>query len=82
MFLPFGDDNRGKATAWSLFGNATAVARQDSSRKSTIQSLNTTVEGLANLVDNGARLTSAVAGFLGHSELATRADSVRQKLIK
>ncbi len=46
--LPFfGNDNRGKATAWSLFGTATAVAHQDESRKATVQSLNTAVSELA-----------------------------------
>ena len=82
MFPFFGDDNRGKATAWSLFGAATAVAHQDESKKAMVQSLNTTVAELTELTRNGAKLTSVVAGFLGHEELAGRADKVHRLLLK
>lgn len=82
LFPLFGNDNRGKATAWSLFGNATAVAAQDSSQVSSVQSLNTTVEDLKKLVGNGAQLTSAVAGFLGDQRLADDASKLHQLMLK
>ena len=77
-----GDDNRGKATAWSLFGSATAVGRNDESRHSSIQSLNATVDELAQLVGNGAKVTSAVAGFFGDKQLAQDADKLHRYLLK
>ena len=80
-FFPFfGDDQRGKAVAWSLFGSATATASQHTGNNSTVQSLNTSVDELKQLIGNGASLTSAVAGFLGDHQLAEKAGNLQRML--
>jgi hypothetical protein len=78
----FGEDNRGKAVAWSLFGKATAIGRQHSDKSSSLKSISTTIDNVGTVIGNGAKLTSVVATVFGNHKLALRADSVHRRLLK